>query len=489
MIATVEKVELAKKTDKENEREETLRRTERLQDEINARIIDEYNDTAMKSCDFQMLNIKGKLLAHPSRCFLDEMSNLRQSIGRETYPHRINHARRFFQLGFNKAPLPSWSVAMGTASFVPFNRMLLAPKDTTSDAESDESDKPTFFSYFEPTKNRPANAYTDSFSSLAVMVWYPVLTYCMSSGDKLSCIALRDTCTTLRQCYGLFRNDTTRLEQFVFDLTNSSNAKQLDWVARRIEVPLSPPQTPPREVVPPPPPPPPPVKSDPFRAPAVIGRRWADYDDDDDSLGSPMSLPHSGNSNDVPELDLDSNSIRRPPTEVIAVPTLTNIAPWFNVKKTLFPVPRVLVLLPEEYPRLLRSESTHSMKLQSSTSKPFPLRQNQKIRGRLEHWVREDVEKNLKTRLSLALAARKKAGAETEMVVYNRFAALSGLNSGDLTYVGEPDLFGVDIGICVEDIQELIIGRFKLQEKEKIHQSKIALIPSPDGWICKEVNK
>lgn len=135
-------------------------------------------------------------------------------MGREIYPHRINHARRFFHLGFNKAPLPSWSVAMGTASFVPINKILLAAKESNSAEEPEENDKPTFFSFFEPARNRGANGYTDSFSSLAVMVWYPIMTHCMSTGDKLSCIALRDTCVTLRRCYGLFRNDTTRCASF-----------------------------------------------------------------------------------------------------------------------------------------------------------------------------------------------------------------------------------------------------------------------------------
>lgn len=202
-----------------------------------------------------------------------------------------------------------------------------------------------------------------------------------------------------------------------------------------------------------------------------------------------MSLPHSGSQNDIPDLDLDSNAIRRPQTVLIAVPTLTNDAFWFSTKKTVLPVPRMVLLLPEDYPRLLRSQSTHPMKLQSSISRPYPLRENQKIRGRLEHWVREDVEKNLKMRLSLTSATRKKADAETEMVIYNRFAALSGLNSGDLSYVGEPDILGADVGICVEDILELITARFKTEEKEKIKGSRVTLFPSPDGWICKQIDE
>lgn len=201
-----------------------------------------------------------------------------------------------------------------------------------------------------------------------------------------------------------------------------------------------------------------------------------------------MSLPHSGSQNDIPDLDLNSNAVRRPQTVIIAVPSLTNTTSWFNIKKTILPVARIQLLVPEDYPRSFHSQSAHPMKLQSSISRPFPLGDNQKVRGRLEHWVREDVEKNLKTRLSLTSAARKKIDAETEMVVYNRFAALSGLNSGDLTYVGETDILGADVGISVEDILELITGRFKTESAEKIQRSRLSLIPSPDGWICKQLN-
>lgn len=194
-----------------------------------------------------MLNIKGKMLAHPSqRCvrslefasfyprrltsspssFMVAFSNLRQSMSREIYPHRINHARRFFPLGLNKAPLPSWSVAMGTASFVPINKILLAAKAANSIDEPDESDRPTFFSFFEPAKNRASNGYTDSLTSLAILVWYPVMTYCMSTGDKLPCIALRDTCVALRRCYGLFRNDMTRYVQSIPSLLCINNNRK-----------------------------------------------------------------------------------------------------------------------------------------------------------------------------------------------------------------------------------------------------------------------
>ncbi|KAF8586895.1 hypothetical protein K439DRAFT_1408126 [Ramaria rubella] len=179
-----QKKKLAKKVDKANEEQETTWRAQKMSDEIDARMMEPFNDNAMKTNDFQMLNIRGKLLAHPSQTFLDAFSNLRQSMGRDSYPHRVRHLQRLYQ-GAGNTPSIAYAVAMGAASYLPLNK---------------------------PTKRDSGGcAYTDqAHGALGLMVWYPIFSICMGAGDKLTCIALRDTCVLLKTCYGFFRNDITR---------------------------------------------------------------------------------------------------------------------------------------------------------------------------------------------------------------------------------------------------------------------------------------
>ena len=136
-------------------------------------------------------------------------------MGRESYPNRICHAQRLYHLGMSDVTLPSLSVAMGTASYVPINRFLLEAKEEPSEEgsqkDNDGDGKVTMFRFAEPVKHGRKGAFADeSWGALGLMVWYPIFALCMASGDKLSCIALRDTCVFLKTCYGIFRNDTTR---------------------------------------------------------------------------------------------------------------------------------------------------------------------------------------------------------------------------------------------------------------------------------------
>lgn len=329
--------------------------------------------------------------------------------------------------------------------------------------------------------------------------------------------------------YALTHNahsEAPRLEQFVFGASDSGSIKQLDWVARRVEVPPSPPQTPPRgfEDGATPSSPNDPgslLIKDPFRSPIVLAKRWADYDDDDESLGSPMSFPITPESSapwsDVPGLDLDGSSngshtaasranepSRRPPSIVIATPTLTSTAPWFSANKTVVPVPRLSIFTFEDSPRTHRTSSPRPMKLQSSSLKYVAGPSGAgsvRVRARLEHWVREDAEKNLKAKLSLGLssAAKKMVDAQAEATVFNRVAALAGVNSGETPYIGEPDIMGAGIGVSVQDVRDMVTGG--LREKNGADDSrvwseyrskdpttvKIMLVPSAEGWICRHL--
>jgi hypothetical protein len=156
-------------------------------------------------------------------------------MGRESYPNRICHAQRLWHLGLGGAPLPSLSVAMGTASYIPINKFLLEAKDepleehggaengsaagdiTSAGGGGENSSaaggegKITMFRFAEPVQHGRKGAFTDAaWGALGLMVWYPVLAACMEAGDALACIALRDTCVVLRTCYGVFRSDITR---------------------------------------------------------------------------------------------------------------------------------------------------------------------------------------------------------------------------------------------------------------------------------------
>ncbi|KAF8586894.1 hypothetical protein K439DRAFT_883633 [Ramaria rubella] len=242
------------------------------------------------------------------------------------------------------------------------------------------------------------------------------------------------------------------------------------------------------------------LSRDPFRAPVVVTKRWSDYDDDDQSLGSPMSIPITPDSSlDIPELDLSGSANqlpvksrtnpRRPATILIAIPTLVNYSPWFFISKTILPVPRISILTSEDYPRSCQTASLHPMKLQSSTYKPLPgSTGKQRMRMRLEHWVREDVEKNLKAKLALSSTEKKKAEAEAEAFIYNRMSAVAGIHTGETLYFGEPDILGTKVGICVDDVREIVTGRFR-GEKDSVEQSKVILIPSAEGWICKRLGE
>ena len=110
--------------------------------------------------------------------------------------------------------MSSWSVAMGTASYFP--RIRLHGEHTEvieeSPGENGNEEGNSRTSRLEgPEIRSPKGCFTDqSCGTLGLMVWYPILSTCMAVGDKLACIALRDTCILLRMCYGLFRNDITR---------------------------------------------------------------------------------------------------------------------------------------------------------------------------------------------------------------------------------------------------------------------------------------
>ena len=312
----------------------------------------------------------------------------------------------------------------------------------------------------------------------------------------------------------------SRVEQFVFDTINHGNVKQLEWVARRIEVPPSPPQTPPRGFDRENPPSDPSASDslltkDPFRSPIVLTKRWSDYDDDDESLGSPMALPVTPeSSSDVPALDLGGSSdgsdeangrkevVRRVPTTIIAVPTLTDSAHWFSTLKTILPIPRLSLFTPESYPRSSHTVSLNPMKLQSSSFKSMPnISGTQRVRARLEQWVREDAERKLKARLLLSSVARKKAEVEAENIVYNRMVAVAGLNTGKTTYIGEPDILGSGRGLCLDDVRDIVTGRFR-EKKVQMDEgnaegissssrvrSKVMLVPSAEGWVCKHLGE
>ncbi|KAF8509647.1 hypothetical protein BU17DRAFT_98732 [Hysterangium stoloniferum] len=470
-------IQLAKKNVVEEVIQDAEWWLQRRRDEIDARIVsvqtpaiqksqptssehqmDEFNDNAMNTRDFQMLNIRGKLLVHPSKRFLDALSNQRLAMGRETYPLKIRNMRRHQSLGFYKSMIPSWSMS---TSFIPLNSLLDSKSDALTDGDSDS--KPPFIRLFEPPRPRPKGAYVDQ-----------------------------------------------SLEQFVFDPMNPTNVKQLEWVARRLDTPPSPPQTPTSDT-------PPTIGdslhvNDPFRFPAVLNKRWSDYDDDDESLGSPMSLPITPESSfDVPHLDLNGSqgthpkaAPRRASTYIVAVPTLTNTAPWFSTKKTVLPIPRISLHMPEEYPRSTESSSVHPMKLDTSLSKPFPdyfTTNSRRTRGRIERWVRADAEQNFRARLTLSSAARKQIDSEAELAIYNKISAFTALDS-DKIYMGEPDILGAGVGVCVDDVREVILGRFKDLEKTKENGGrkgrltqgtisktwdKIVLIPSAEGWICKQL--
>ena len=308
-------------------------------------------------------------------------------------------------------------------------------------------------------------------------------------------------------------SDGYRLEQFVFDTRNPDSVKQLEWVARRVEVPPSPPQTPPRpsgpeaaDLL---------LARDPFRSPVVLTKRWSDYDDDDESLGSPMSLPITPeSSSDVPALDLggcsDGSDVargRRAPTAIIAVPTLSDR--WLSMNKTVLPIPRLSLFTPEIYPQLYHTTSLNPMKLESSHFKQMPgaststaggaavVVGQQRKRARLEHWVREDAERRLKAKHLLSSTARKKAELEAENIVYNRMAAVAGLNTGEMTYAGEPDLLGLGRGISLDDVRDIVAGRFRektVQVDEGEGESegggtKVMLVPSAEGWICRHMDE
>ena len=193
---------------------------------------------------------------------------------------------------------------------------------------------------------------------------------------------------------------------------------------------------------------------------------------------------------DIPELELERSAspqqepVRHVPTILMVIPTLVVCV---SPEKTVLPVPRISLLLPEEYPRTQRSASLHPMKLQSSVAKPVPVSHNLRVRGRLEHWVREDVEKNLKAKLALASAARKKIEADAENVVYNRVKAYARINTGDATYIGETDILGENAGISVDDVREVITARFKDNEKASDF-GRVMLTPSSEGWICKHLD-
>lgn len=156
-----------------------------------------------------------RFLLWMSGSFLEASTGLRQAMGRESYPNRISHAQRLYHLGVNNV-LPSLAVAMGTASYVPINKFFLEAKDEPSEENGhqgggDGESKVTMFRFAEPVKHGRKGAFTDiSWGALGLMVWYPILSLCMTSGEKLSCIAIRDTCVLLRTCYGIFRNDITR---------------------------------------------------------------------------------------------------------------------------------------------------------------------------------------------------------------------------------------------------------------------------------------
>ncbi|KAF8524222.1 hypothetical protein JB92DRAFT_3109633 [Gautieria morchelliformis] len=477
-----QKKKLAKTIDRASEEKAAEERAHRLRDELDARTVEQLHDQAMHARDFQMLNIRGKLLAHPAQSFLKAF----------TTAISPRHGQR---------ALPSLSVAMGTASYIPINKFLLEareePLEENSPPGGDGEGKITMFRFAEPVKHGRKGAFTDTtWGALGLMVWYPILAACMECGDKLACIAIRDTCVVLRTCYGIFRNDITRLEQFVFDMENPSDVRQLEWVARRVEVPPSPPQTPPQT------PRGPEAANghdtrDPFRSPVVLAKRWSDYDDDDESLGSPMVLPITPeSSSDVPALDLGgcsegagagASGKRRAPTTVVAVPSLGER--WFTDKKTILPTPRISLFIPESCPRASQTSSVHRMKLQSCTMKQMPGAGGPgpgRGRGRVEQWVREDAERRLRAKLMLTSAGKKKAEVEAENVIYNRMAALAGLDTGETSYVGESDILGAGRGVCVGDIRDVLTERYR---GARAGAGRVVLVPSTEGWVCTRLEK
>jgi hypothetical protein len=150
--------------------------------------------------------------------FLEGITDLRQSLAREVYPIRINQAQRLHKLGLSHISFSQWGVAMGPATtLLPFNRLFGDSKDEPKDESGlpkkiENSDDKAEVVEKEPSPRvRVLNAYASLNSGASlVMVWYPIITLCLTAGDKLSCIALRDTCRGLRNCYTMFRNDTSR---------------------------------------------------------------------------------------------------------------------------------------------------------------------------------------------------------------------------------------------------------------------------------------
>lgn len=118
-----------------------------------------------------------------------------------------------YKFGLN--PLAQWGVAMGpTASLLPLSKLFSDHKDGLKEGrtfKTIEGEVENAVLTESPPNERSLNAFADLNSGASlVMVWYPIFTICFNVGDKLACIALRDTCHGLRKCYTMFRNDTVR---------------------------------------------------------------------------------------------------------------------------------------------------------------------------------------------------------------------------------------------------------------------------------------
>lgn len=123
------------------------------------------------------------------------MTSMRLYMCRATYKTRMRLLPSIQPPG----PLPptkdaeEWSILMGTG----------LPSGPPVDPSSFHTDS--------RVRTGSQHGFTRTSFGVNFMVWYPIFAMCFSRGDKLSCIALRDTNFQLKTYYDIFRRDISRL--------------------------------------------------------------------------------------------------------------------------------------------------------------------------------------------------------------------------------------------------------------------------------------
>ena len=119
---------------------------------------------------------------------------------------------------------------MGTSTFIPLSKLFDDSKGEDTTNGSPKNDEPEEKILVSTTATSRRGGYTSvDYVAARIMIWYPVLALCYAAGDRLSCIALRDTCVGLRECYTLFVNDITRLVSLSSDNESSELTLFVDW--------------------------------------------------------------------------------------------------------------------------------------------------------------------------------------------------------------------------------------------------------------------